>query len=42
VYVAYYLHWPFELILGLEHRTRARVIDEVGAIHRLLDEKADA
>jgi hypothetical protein len=34
VYVAYYLHWPFDVIADLEHRTRRRVIDEVGAIHQ--------
>ncbi|MEC3978759.1 DUF6760 family protein [Amycolatopsis sp. H20-H5] len=33
VYVAYYLHWPYPDILGLEHPTRTRVIDEIGKIH---------
>ena len=27
-YVAYYLHWPFEQILDMEHPLRARIIDE--------------
>lgn len=37
VYLAYYLHWPLEQILDLEHPVRARVIEEVGRIHGRLD-----
>ncbi|WP_324187070.1 DUF6760 family protein [Actinokineospora alba] len=33
VYVAYYLHWSFPDILGLEHPARTRVIEEIGKIH---------
>ncbi|HYS37574.1 MAG TPA: DUF6760 family protein [Pseudonocardiaceae bacterium] len=33
-YVAYYLHWSFSDVLGLEHWVRHRLIDEVGRIHR--------
>jgi hypothetical protein len=36
-YVAYYLHWPLDTILDLEHPVRARVISEVGKIHQQLD-----
>ena len=36
MYVAYYLHWPMEEILGLPHSARARVIREVGRIHERL------
>ncbi len=36
MYVAYYLHWPLEEILGLSHAARARVIREVGSIHERL------
>lgn len=36
VYVAYYLHWPLEEILGLAHPARARVIGEVGKINAQL------
>jgi hypothetical protein len=36
VYVAYYLHWPLEEILGLAHPARARVIGEVGRINAQL------
>jgi hypothetical protein len=34
-YVAYYLHWSFDQILDLEHRTRERVVAEIGHIHTL-------
>jgi hypothetical protein len=34
VYVAYYLHWPLDSILDLEHPARHRVIDEIGGIHK--------
>jgi uncharacterized protein DUF6760 len=34
VYVAYYLHWPLDSILDLEHPARCRVIDEIGGIHK--------
>ncbi|WP_198943500.1 DUF6760 family protein [Actinokineospora bangkokensis] len=33
VFIAYYLHWSFDSILELDHPTRARVIEEIGAIH---------
>lgn len=38
VYIAYYLHWSFDSIIGLDHRTRARVIQEIGAINARVDE----
>jgi hypothetical protein len=37
VYLAYYLHWPLEQIIGLEHPVRARVIEEVGRIHSRIE-----
>lgn len=37
-YVAYYLHWPFDQILDLEHPLRERMIDEIGRIHEQLDD----
>lgn len=40
VYLAYYLHWPLEQILDLEHPVRARVIEEVGRIHGRLEAAA--
>lgn len=33
VYIAYYLHWSFDSILDLDHRTRTRVIQEISAIN---------
>jgi len=32
-YLAYYLHWPLDHILDLEHPVRQRFIEEVGRIH---------
>lgn len=36
MYVAYYLHWPLDHILDLEHTARTRVIGEIGKIHSQL------
>jgi hypothetical protein len=36
VYLAYYLHWPLDEILGLSHGARVRVIEEVGKINAQL------
>lgn len=36
MYVAYYLHWPLDQILDLEHPVRARVAAEIGRIHHRL------
>jgi hypothetical protein len=38
VYIAYYLHWSFDSILELDHRTRTRVIQEIAAINSRADE----
>ena len=32
-YVGYFLHWPLDTILDLEHPTRARLIADVEQIH---------
>ena len=32
-YLAYHLHWEFDDLLGLEHRDRGRLIDEVIALN---------
>jgi hypothetical protein len=32
VYIAYHLHWSFESIIGLDHASRRRVIEEIGRI----------
>jgi hypothetical protein len=36
VYIAYHLHWSFDSILDLDHLSRARVIQEIGAINARL------
>jgi hypothetical protein len=37
-YVAYYLHWPLDSILDLEHPIRRRFIEEIGSINRQREE----
>ena len=37
-YVAYYLHWPLDAILDLEHPLRERLIEEIGKINELVSE----
>ena len=35
-YLAYYLHWSFDAVVGLPHSIRHRMIAEVGKIHTQL------
>lgn len=35
-FVAYYLHWPQDQILGMEHQERRRWVAEVSRINRKL------
>ena len=37
-YLSYYLHWPHETILALDHRERGLWIEEVVKINRKLIE----
>jgi hypothetical protein len=37
-YVAYYLHWPLDSILEMEHPLRRRFVEEIGKINRQLSE----
>ena len=37
-YVAYYMHWPLDQILGMENPVRRRFVDEIGKINRQLSE----
>jgi hypothetical protein len=37
-FIAYYLHWPPDQILGLEHAERRRWVDEVSRINEQLSE----
>src|SRR5262249_18998713 len=39
-FVAYHFHWSFAEILGLEHGDRQRLIDEISAINRQLNENS--
>jgi len=37
-YVGYYLHWPLDSILDMEHPVRRRFVEEVGKFNRQLSE----
>ena len=37
-FVAYHFHWSFAEILGLEHGDRQRLIEEISAINKQLNE----
>ena len=37
-YVAYYLHWPLDSILDLEHHARLRFVEEIGRIHTAMSD----
>jgi hypothetical protein len=39
-FIAYYLHWPHEQIMGLDHRDRRRWVAEVSKINQRLNEAA--
>lgn len=39
-FVAYYLHWPYEQIMGLDHLERRRWVDEVSRINQRLNDAA--
>jgi hypothetical protein len=32
-YVAYYLHWPYDQIMQMEHRERQHWVAEIARIH---------
>lgn len=38
-YLAYYLHWPTDQILNMEHRDRHRWVAEAARINRRLNEE---
>jgi hypothetical protein len=35
-YVAYHFHWSMDDLMDMDHRTRARFVDEIAAINRRL------
>jgi hypothetical protein len=37
-FIAYYLHWPREQIMSLDHRERQQWVAEVSKINRQLNE----
>ena len=39
-YVAYYLHWPYDQIMTMEHRHRQQCVTEVACINQRLDESS--
>ena len=39
-FVAYYLHWPHEEIMALDHRERQRWVREVSRINQRLNDSA--
>ncbi len=41
-YVAYYLHWPYDQIMRMEHRERQRWVGEVARINGQLNENTAA
>lgn len=40
-YVAFHLHWSFEVLMTLDHRERCRWVQEVVQINQRLNEHAD-
>ena len=40
-YLAYYLHWPYDQIMALEHRERWQWVSEVAKINSRLNEGAE-
>jgi hypothetical protein len=41
-FIAYYLHWPRERIMALDHRERQTWVAEVSRINKQLNESAKA
>jgi hypothetical protein len=39
-FVAYYLHWPYQQIMALDHRERQRWVSEVSRVNQRLNEAA--
>lgn len=39
-FVAYYLHWPYQQIMSLDHRERQRWVAEVSRVNKRLNEAA--
>jgi hypothetical protein len=39
-YIAYYLHWPYEQIMQLDHLERRQWVNEVSKMNQRLNEAA--
>ena len=39
-FVAYYLHWPYQQIMALDHRERQRWVSEISRVNQRLNEAA--
>jgi hypothetical protein len=39
-YLSYYFHWPYDQIMGLEHRERQRWVAELAKINQKLNQTA--
>lgn len=37
-YIAYYFHWPYDQILGMEHRERQRWVAEIARINQTINQ----
>jgi len=37
-YLAYYFHWPYDQIMGMEHRERLQWVAEIARINRSINE----
>lgn len=38
-YISYYLHWPYDQVMQMDHRERQRWVSEVGRINERLNER---
>ena len=41
-YLSYYLHWPYEQVMSLDHHERRRWVEEVARMNRERNALADA
>jgi hypothetical protein len=39
-FIAYHFHWPYDEIMGLEHRERQRWVGEISRINQQLNEQS--
>lgn len=37
-FIAYHFHWPYDQIMGLDHKERQRWVSEVAQINKRLNE----